>query len=108
MGFSMHEELGKTIVQVKVPVCVNLQLLEEDAKRMTQDELCGLVDGVIDQYNRENNIMESRISPRGWKQAVTVRYEITRHWDDLPVDEMELMSVDVGLFEKTGLDDDEF
>ncbi len=107
MGFGMREEDGKTIVQVKVPVCVNLQLLEEDAERMTQDELCGLVDGVIDQYNSENNIMESRLRPRGWMQAVTVRYEITRHWDDLPVDEMELMSVDEGLFEKTGLEDDE-
>lgn len=100
----MKEEHGKTIVQVKVPVCISIQLLEEDAKDMTQDELCGLVDEIIDCYEEE---LVMDLYPRRWMKSVDVRFELSRHWDELPVDEMDINLVDDGLFEKTGFEEDE-
>lgn len=107
MACPINEALGKTIVQVKVPVCISIQLDQADAEDMTQSELCGLVDSVINQYSSEKWVMESSLYPRRWMQSIPVKYAITQHWDELPIDELEITSLDAGLFEKRGDEDDE-
>lgn len=95
---------GKTIVQVKIPVCVTIQMDESDAQDMTHDELAGLADGFLDEVQSTwnattNGSLETNLYPRGRMDRVPVRCDIERHWDELPVDDCEIMSNDAGFFE---------
>jgi hypothetical protein len=97
---------GKTIVQVKVPVCITIQMDEADAKDMTQDELAGLVDEVIDQVERQCGVLDVEFCPRRWMMRIPFRFSVARSWDELPIDEMEINYSEDGYFEKRG--DDEY
>lgn len=94
---------GKTIVQVKIPVCITIQMDESDAEGMTHEELAGLVDEFIDEVQctwiATNGAMETNLHPRRRMDRVSLRCDIGRHWDELPVDDCEIMSNDAGFFE---------
>ena len=92
---------GKTIVQVSVPVSIILQIDEEDAKDMSQDELCGLVDEVIDQLEDQTKLREYDLSPRRWMNRIPTKFAVSRHWDELPIDEMDI-NYNEGFFERRG------
>lgn len=95
---------GKTIVQVKVPVCITIQMDESDAIDMTHSELAGMVDEFIDTVQEKwvattLGALETDLHPRGRMDRVPVRCDITRHWDELPIEDCEIMSNDAGFFE---------
>jgi hypothetical protein len=101
---------GKTIVQVKVPVCITIQIDELDANGMTHDELAGMVDEFIDEVQSTwnattNGVLETNLHPRGRMDRVPVRCDIARHWDELPVEDCEIMSNDAGFFDDFEGDD---
>ncbi len=96
----------KTIVQIAVPVCITLQIDEDDAKDMSQNELCGLIDSVIDQIEAQVKLCESNLCPRRWMNRVPTKYTISRHWDELPVDELQI-TYNEGFFERRGDEEDE-
>ncbi len=107
MAYSFKDIDGKTIVQVKVPVCITIQMDESDAKDMTHDELAGIVDEFIDEVQSTwkattNGDLEANLHPRGWRGRVPVRCDIGRHWDELPIDDCEIQSNDTGFFEWHG------
>ncbi len=106
MKFYPKDVKGKTIVQVAVPVCITLQIDEEDAKDMSQDELCGLVDEVIDQLEELTQLRECDLSPRRWMNRIPTRFAVSRHLDELPVDELQI-TYNEGFFERRGDEEDE-
>jgi len=88
-------------IQVKVPVCVTLRLSKEDAESMYHDELCEVVDAVLE------DMEQTMRTPGGLKavdgetcagRAVSVLSKIAPHWDHLPVDDCELTLTYDGLF----------
>jgi hypothetical protein len=96
---------GKTIVQVKVPVCITIQMDEADAEGMSVEELAGLVDEFIDEVKSTwtattNGDLSADLHPRRWMNRVPVRCDIDRHWDELPAEDCEVMSNDKGFFEE--------
>lgn len=93
---------GKAIVQVKVPVCITIQMDDADAKDMTQDELAGLVDEIIDQIQRQCGVLSVEFEPRRWMMKIPLRFAVARAWDELPIDEMEVMYSEDDYFEKRG------
>lgn len=104
MATKIQDVDGKTIVQVKVPVCITMQMDEFDAEGMTHEELAGLVDEFIDEVQKTwnattNGVLESNLHPRKWMNRIPVRCDIGRHWDELPTDDCEIMSNDAGYFD---------
>lgn len=88
-------------VQVKVPVCVTLRLSKEDAESMYYDELCEVVDAVLEDMEKTMR------TPGGFKlvdgktcagRDVSVLSKLAPHWDRLPVDDCELTLTYDGLF----------
>jgi hypothetical protein len=106
MATLIKDETGKTVVQVKVPVCITMQVNECDASEMSQIELAGLVDEIIDQAEMSVGVRVAELSPRNWMNRIPLRFSVQRHWDELPVDEMEIMSSDGGFFERRGDEED--
>ena len=111
MGTRIEDVDGKTIVQVKVPVCITIQIDESDADGMTHEELAGIVDEFINEVQSTwkattNDDLQANLRPRRWMDRVPVRCDISRHWDELPTEDCEIMSNDEGYFE--GGNDDEY
>jgi len=88
-------------IQVKVPVCVTLRLSKEDAESMYHDELCEVVDSVLD------DMEQTMRTPGGLKavdgetyagRVISVLFKVAPHWDHLPVDDCELTLTYDGLF----------
>ena len=77
-------------IQVKVPVCITLKMQMSEAEEMTKEQLCELVDVVLEDFSGRGhtyvpNGIEARMAP---------------HWDVLPPDECELTDTYEGLFEE--------
>jgi len=109
MSNQIEDINGRTIVVVEVTVCITIQMDEDDAREMTHDELAGLVDEFIDEVQSTwaattNGDLSAELRPRRWMMRIPVRCDIGRHWDELPVEECEIMSNDEGFFE--GNDDE--
>ena len=98
---------GKTIVQVKAPVCLTIRMDEADAAEMTQEELCGLIDEAIDEIWQAVSVRACELHARRVMNSTPVEFCVTRYWDELPVDELEISSQDVGFFQKRGDEDEE-
>ena len=80
-------------VQVKVPVCLTLRLERGDAESMYKEELCRVVDAVLqDVAKRVDRVWDAS------DRKLCVGYDIGPHWDLLPDDECELMVTETGLF----------
>ena len=100
----LKEVEGKTLVQVKVPVCITILMDDGDAEDMSKWELCGLIDEAIDEFAKGGTMVSFDgvwMSPRSRMQHIPVDIRLSRSWDELPVDECELTLVDAGLFEET-------
>jgi hypothetical protein len=97
---------GKTVVQVKAPVCITIQMDNGDADGMSQEELAGLVDEVMDQIEISVGARVAELNPRRWMNRIPIRFSVARSWDELPVDEMEIQSTEDGYFEDCGDEDD--
>ena len=98
-AFIMSDEVYE--IQVKVPVCVTLRLSKEDAESMYHDELCEVVDAVLEDMEKTMR------TPGGLKlvdgktcagREVNVLTKLAPHWDHLPVDDCELTLTYDGLF----------
>lgn len=94
-------------VQVKVPVCLTLRLEREHAESMLKDELCDVVDCVLQDVKDTLAEIETDHGVNGAfrLQACTealrdipVEWEIAPHWDSLPDDECEITVTEDGLF----------
>ena len=98
-AFIMNDEIYE--IQVKVPVCVTLRLSKEDAESMYHDELCEVVDAVLEdmeQTMRTPGGLKALDGETCGKRVVSVLSKITPHWDHLPVDDCELTLTYDGLF----------
>lgn len=102
MGWVFKDVDGSTIVQVKVPVSITIQMENGDAKGMTQEELAGLVDEIIDKIESKVGTVDAEVCPRRWMNRVPVRFAVARSWDELPVDEMDLSYTEDDFFQNRG------
>jgi hypothetical protein len=107
MAFPFEDADGKTVVQVKAPICLSIEMDLADGRHMTQDELCGLVDEIIDRIELKVGVTADDITARRCMMRTPIRFHIQRHWDELPVDELEMTSVECGCFELRGDEEDE-
>lgn len=78
-------------VQVKTSVCVTLRLKRGDAESMLLEELCRVLDGVLDDAKRTGSMVSK-------DREIFVEYDIGPNWDMVPEDDCELTSSEVGLF----------
>lgn len=98
----MKEKQGHTMVQVKAPICITILMSDSDASGMTQDELCGLVDEAIDEIAEIVGEWSGDLYARRCMNRTPVIFELSRSWDELPIDELEITLQDDGLFETRG------
>ena len=82
-------------IQVKVPVCVTLRLSREDAESMYRDELCEIVNAVLEDMEQTTRTVDCKTCAG---RVVSVLSKITPHWDHLPVDDCEMTLTYDGLF----------
>lgn len=94
-------------VQVRVPVCVTLRMTREDAESMLKDELCDVVDCVLQDVKEILGEVENDSAAGGVfrlcaqteaLRPVNVEWEIAPHWDNLPDDECDLTYTEDGLY----------
>jgi len=88
-------------IQVKVPVCITLRLSQEDAESMYHDELCEVVDSVLEdmrQSMRTPGELKAVDGETCAGRVISVLCKIAPHWDHLPVEECELTMTYDGLF----------
>jgi len=91
----MDEEQA-LLIQVKVPVCITLELSLEDAESMLLDELCDVVDCVLEEASDgETRRLSTHTVAR---REIQVAWNLAPHWDNLPDDECELTLTHEGLF----------
>ena len=109
MACPIKDVEGKSLVQIKVPVCVTIQMDENIASLLSQDELAGLVDEYIDKLaitESGSGRGELWLHPRRWVNRLQVKCCVTRHWDELTIDELEITFQDKGCFELRGDEED--
>lgn len=105
MACPIKEVEGKSLVQITVPVCVTIQMDENIAVLLSQDELAGLVDEYIDALSTTvvgSGSIELWLHPRRWMNRLPVTCCVTRLWDELPIDELDITMKDGGCFELRG------
>jgi hypothetical protein len=102
MATPINEIAGKTIVMVNVPVGVTIQMNDEDAKEMSQMELAGLVDEIIDKIEVCVGVKDAELSPGNWMNRIPLRFTVSRHWDELPIDDMEIGYSEGDFFQRRG------
>jgi hypothetical protein len=78
-------------VQVKTSVCVTLRLKRDDAESMLLEELCRVIDGVLDDAKQSGQMVSK-------DREIFVEYDIGPNWNMVPEDDCELTSSEVGLF----------
>lgn len=94
-------------IQVKVPVCLTLRMERADAESMLKDELCDVVDCVlndaqetlarVDDDHAGGGVLRLAANTEAMRQ-VCVEWEFARHWDSLPDDECDITVTEDGLF----------
>jgi hypothetical protein len=102
MATPIKEEAGKTIVMVKVPVGITIQMSDEDAKEMSQMELAGLLDEIIDHIEMNVGARVAELAPGKWMNRIPLRFTVSRHWDELPIDDMEIGYSEGDFFQRRG------
>lgn len=86
---------GYEMIQVKVPVCVTINLVKEDAESMHHRELRQVVDQIlVDCEWHQDRFMVTTMDGR----TIHCEYDVCPHWDYLPEDECELTMTADGLF----------
>lgn len=94
-------------VQVKVPVFVTLRMTREDAESMLLDELCDVIDCVLQDAKETLDDVENDHGAAGVfrlcaqtesLRGINAEWELSPHWDNLPDDECELTCTEDGLF----------
>lgn len=83
-------------IQVKVPVCVTLLISHSDAESMYHDELCEVVDCVLN--DAEQASMKFHVATTVAGREINVMAKVAPHWDHVPIDECELTLTHEGLF----------
>jgi len=83
-------------IQVKVPVCVTLLINHDEAESMYHDELCEVVDAVLN--DAEQQSLKFHVGKTCAGREIQVMAKIAPHWDHVPVDECELTTTYDGLF----------
>ena len=91
----LQDRDGYEMVQVKVPVCVTINLTKEDAESMYHRELRQVVDQILVDCEWRN-FWFTGMTMDG--RAIHCEYEVCPHWDYLPEDECELTMTYDGLF----------
>lgn len=85
-------------IQVKVPICVTLNIPKDDAESMYREELCELVDSVLEEIGDACHLFTHIRAVTVSGRELKATYKAAPHWDHLPVDECELTCTMEGLF----------
>jgi len=100
----LRDKDGHVMIQVKVPVCITLNIKREDAESMHHHELREVCDCILQDVAEELGIQSSFCAQTEAFRSVPCEYDLVAYWDQVPEDECELYMTEDGLFP---LDEDE-
>ena len=98
----LKDKAGHVLIQVKVPVCITMNLTREDAESMYHRELRQVVEQMLEDSEwHQDRFMAMTLDGR----TIHCEYDICPHWDHLPECECELTTWEDGLFPLDDEDD---
>jgi hypothetical protein len=99
--------MEKVVVQLKIPLMLNVWLERSDAEWMFRDQLAEVVDALLSQASTEElKEIATSIEITGGHE-IDVEYRVDPYLDNTPEDELEFVFVEDDLFPFDGVRDDE-